>query len=130
MQLDIDLQQQIQFLTFGQYPVEQNKIAEDYTTAPAIMFMKRDSNQDLFADGVPGLTYTEYDVEIYGEDIDAVDSVTETLRLALNGFRGQMGLTFVLGSFVSDHADDYTPKIELATDEGLNVQTFALQIIH
>jgi hypothetical protein len=41
-----------------------------------------------------------------------------------------MGTTTVLAAFVSDQADDYTPKVELNTDEGLNVVSFALKIMH
>lgn len=130
MQIDLDLTQQLQFLTFSQYPVEQNKIAEDYSVAPAIMFVRRNQVQDLFLGGQTGLNESEYDIEIYGTDIDAVDAAAELLRTPLNGFSGNMGLTFVYAAFVTDHSDDYTPKVELQTDEGLHVQTFALRLIH
>lgn len=130
MQIDLDLTQQITWLTANQYPVEQNKIAEDYSVAPAIMFVRRNQVQDLFLNGNTGLNESEYDIEIYGTDIDAVDAAAELLRTPLNGFSGSMGLTFVYAAFVTDHSDDYTPKVELQTDEGLHVQTFALRLIH
>lgn len=130
MQIDLDLTQQLKWLTGNQYPIEQNKIAEDYNTAPAIMFARRNQVQDLFLNGSTGLNHSEYDVEIYGTDIDAVDAAAEMLRAPLNGYAGQMGLTFICASFVTDHSDDYTPKVDLNTDEGLHVQTFALRLIH
>ena len=130
MQIDLDLTSQLQWLTSNQYPVEQNKIAEDYSVAPAIMFVRRNQVQDLFLNGNIGINESEYDIEIYGTDIDAVDAAAELLRTPLNGFTGNMGLTFVYAAFVTDHSDDYTPKVELQTDEGLHVQTFALRLIH
>lgn len=130
MQLDLDLTTWLQWKTLNAYPIEQNKIAEDYNSSPAIMFIRRNAVTDLFLNGNTGLNETEYDVEVYGTDVDAVDTAVELIRPALNGFRGVMGFTTVLGSFVTDHADDYTPKVELNTDEGLHVQTFALKFIH
>lgn len=130
MQIDVDFTSWLQWQTFNQYPVEQNKIAEDYTTSPAIMFIRRDSNTDVYLGGSQGLNTTLFDVEVYGIDVDAVDAVVESIRPALNGFRGMMGFTTVLGAFVENHNDGYTPKIDLETDDGLHVQTFALKIIH
>jgi len=128
MQIDIDLRSYLATnLGIG---VEQNKIAEDYNTSPALMFQRRPSTQDLFLNGTPSINETNFDIEIYGIDIDAVETTTDTAKTLLNGFKGTMGSTFVLGAFVTDHEDDYTPKVELQNDEGLNVCTFALQIIY
>lgn len=130
MQLDIDLTQWLQWTTNNTIPVEQNKIAEDYTTSPAIMFVRRNANQDLFLDGSLMNHETEYDVEVYGTDVDAVDAIVELIRPLLNGFRGEMGETTILAAFVADHADEYTPKIEMSTDEGLHVQTLSFRVLH
>jgi len=134
MQIDIDLVTYLQETITS--PIEQNKIAEDYTTNPAIMFVRRPSTQDLLLDGSPSIAETEYDFEIYGIDIDAVESLADSLVKPvfsgglLNGFQGVMGATSVLASFVSDQADDYTPKVEQNTDEGLHVVSFTLRILH
>lgn len=136
MQLDLDLLAYLNAHVTGPPPIEQNKIAEDYTSTPAIMFVRRPSNQDVFLDGSPGLSETEYDFEIYGIDIDAVNTLADGLVKPvssaglLNGFQGAMGDTEVLAAFVSDQSDDYTPKVDLNTDEGLHVVSFALKIIH
>lgn len=128
MQLDIDLTTFMSAQLSGK-PVEQNKLAEDYTTTPAVVFFRSDSTEDLLLNGDAGLTTTNYDVEIYGSDIDAVESAADTLKTALHGKIGAMGDSTILGAFVSDHASDYVPKADLATDEGLNSSTFSLQII-
>jgi hypothetical protein len=136
MQLDIDLITYLKAHLAGPPPIEQNKIAEDYATNPAIMFIRRPSTQDLLLSGFPSIAETEYDFEIYGIDIDAVNTLADELVAPytsgglLNGFQGAMGSTVVLAAFVSDQADDYTPKVELNTDEGLNVVSFALKIMH
>lgn len=128
MRIDLDFTAYLKSLTPN--PVEQNKLAEDYSTSPAVMFVRRSGFTDLFLNGGIGLTTTEYDVEVYGTDVDAVDTLVETLRPPLNGFMGAMGQTTVLGGFVEEHSDDYTSKVELNTDEGLHVQTFAVKLIH
>lgn len=130
MQIDIDLAAQMAALTLA--PAEQNKLAEDFPQMPAVVFFRRDSAQDLFLDGMAGLTTTDFDVEIYGVDVDAVEAMADTLKgpNALHGFRGLMGQSTVLGAFVSDHASDYLAKSDLATDEGLHSATFALLVIH
>jgi hypothetical protein len=136
MQLDIDLVTYLSAHLFGPPPIEQNKIAEDYSTSPAIMFVRRPSNQDLFLNGTADIADTEYDFEVYGTDVDAVNALADSLVKPasagglLNGFQGAMGTTTVLAAFVEDQADDYTPKIELNTDEGLHVVSFLLRILH
>ena len=137
MQIDIDLLTYLKAHITGTVPtIEQNKLAEDYATSPAIMFVRRPSMQDVLLSGFPNIAETEYDFEIYGIDIDAVNTLADQLVAPytagglLNGFQGAMGTTTVLAAFVSDQADDYTPKVELNTDEGLNVVSFALKIMH
>jgi hypothetical protein len=120
----------LQFLAGPGVPVEQNKIAEDYSNSPAIYIHRRPSQQEVFLDGTQSIAETNFDVEIYGEDIDAVEALADTLKPQLNGQQGQMGLTMVNGMFVSDHEGNYESKIQLNTDEGLHVSTFALQIFH
>jgi hypothetical protein len=128
MQVDIDL---TAFLSMtANVPVEQNNISEMKTSTPQVYFARRPSQQELFLDGTPIMYDTNFDVEIYGEDIDAVESLADTLKPVLNGFRGNMGATTVLGMFVSDHAEEYTSKAEMSSSEGLHVATFALNILH
>lgn len=135
MQLDLDLTAYLVSKLPGT-PVEQNKLAESYATNPAVYFVRRPSSQDLLLSGAANLAETEYDVEVYGIDIDAVNTLADHLTAPvsgggyLNGFQGAMGSTTVLAAFVEDQADDYTPKVELNTDEGLHVVTFALRILH
>lgn len=136
MQLDVDLVFYLQGVLSGPPVIEQNKIAEDYATNPAIMFVRRPSNQDLLLNGTPSIVQTDYDVEVYGLDVDATNTLADQLVKpvsiggALNGFQGKMGTTTVLAAFVEDEADDYTPKVTLNTDEGLHVVSFALRILH
>lgn len=136
MQLDVDLVFYLQGRLLGFPPIEQNKIAEDYTSSPAIMFVRRPSNQDLLLGGAASMAVTEYDIEVYGTDVDAVNSLADQMTTpvslggVLNGFQGKMGTTTVLAAFVEDQADDYTPKVDLNTDEGLHVVSFALKILH
>lgn len=136
MQLDIDLVTYLSAHLAGT-PIEQNKLAEDYATNPAVMFVRRPSSQDVLLSGAqPSIAETHYDLEVYGINIDAVETLADQLVAPyaagglLNGFQGPMGTTTVLAAFVADHADDYTSKVELNTDEGLHVVTFALSILH
>jgi hypothetical protein len=127
MQIDLDLTSYLQFHSGA--TVEQNKISETQPLV-AVFFQRRPSNQDLFLDGSAGLYDTNFDVEIYGTDIDAVESLADSLKTLLHGFAGHMGFTYVYSIFVSDHEEDYTSKVELNTDAGLHVSTFALEISH
>jgi hypothetical protein len=47
----------------------------------------------------------------------------------LNGYRGTVGNTAMLGIFVADHADDYVPQL-LDADEGFEVASFQAKVIH
>lgn len=122
MKLDTDLQRYLALWTRA--TVEQNKVQEEVSASPAILYAVKKAEQDVFLDGDPGITTIEYDVEVYGTDPDAVDRVTEVARTKLNGFQGQMGLTFVLGGFARDQDSDYVSKVQLATDEGFHVSSF------
>jgi predicted exporter len=111
-------------------PVEQGKISADKTPSTAVYFSRAPSTQHMFLGGEAGLWDSNFDVEVYGSDIDAVETLATNLIVACQGFTGAMGQTTVLAMFVSDHAEDYVSKVEMNTDSGLNVSHFALEIIH
>lgn len=127
MHLDIDLQQYLRF--WLHCTVEQNKISEETAATPCVTFIVRNDNQEQFLGGGDQIRVTEYDIEVYGEDIDAVDTLAAKARGLLNGFRGMMGLTTVLGGFVRDQDGNYVPKASHATDEGLHVNSFVWKVI-
>jgi len=129
MQIDIDLQSELSFLSGAGVPVEQGKISEG-NAYPAVYYSRRPSNQELYLSGKPCLSDTNFTIEVYGEDIDAVETLADKLRTALHGFKGWMGSTFVKGSFCEDSEEDYQSKVEMNTDEGINVSMFNLQILH
>lgn len=127
--IDTDLQQFLYWTSNGAV-VEQGKVSENYTTSPAIYFNRINSDVELFLGGEAGLYDSNYDVEVYGEDIDKVEDMAQALISALHGFMGKMGYTTVQAAFVTDHSEDYASKVAMETDEGINVSHFALQIIH
>lgn len=127
MQVDLDLTTYLSSLAGT--PVEQNKISED-KTAPNMFFRRKPSQTDLFLDGTVSLYETNYDVECYGENIDQVETLCDALRTNLNGYAGAMGETTVLGAFTADHEEDYQSKLDFGIDEGMNVASFSLQLVH
>lgn len=128
MSLDTDLQA---YVTFNaQCKMEMNKISEQTSVTPNVFYCRAPSHQDLLLSGSPSFSEENYDVEVYGEDIDAVESLAQTLINLLHGYRGNIGLTYCHAVMVSDHAQDYQSKVLMNTDAGLHVSTFSLQIIH
>lgn len=115
--------------TLTDAPVQQNTISEDYAK-PFVWFRRRSANVPLYLDGTPyTIKETFFDVEVIGEDLDEVQELTETLKLALNGHRGTWDGTVVAGCWVSEHNDDYIYK-NMDADAGLHVASFETRVMH
>ncbi len=125
MSIDIDFESYLTSLTTSQ--VQQNYLSED-KSYPAVWFQRRNASTELLLNGGISLIQTQYDVAVYGDDPDAAGAVADHLTVSLNGFRGAMGNTTVLGAFVSDADDDFIRK-EFNADEGIHVFAFAVQIL-
>jgi hypothetical protein len=53
---------------------------------------------------------------------------TNVIATGLHGWRGPIGNSVILGTFVRDHSDDYSPKM-LDSDEGYFVATFQATVV-
>lgn len=67
-------------------------------------------------------------VEIIDVDIDSAQSISQSLRTTINGFRGLLGGIWIAAAFVEQASDDYVSKALLQTDENLNVALFHVRI--
>jgi hypothetical protein len=121
-------------ISFAQYlgtltalPIQQGKIDETQPTA-RVWFQQQSSNTSVLNNGTPYLDDTIFDVEVASLDIDQAQREANTIRTALNGYRGLMIFQPVQGVFVSDAADDYIPR-NLNADEGFQVCAFQVRII-
>lgn len=96
-----------------------------------VYFQRANENQEVFQSGAAQNKETIFDVEVAVLNDDAaVQSLADTLKSALNGFQGAFGNgnTWALGMFVSDHSDDYQPRL-LDADEGYEIATFQVMVI-
>lgn len=127
MSLDVDLQAKLTSLA-GSAPVQQNYSSVD-KTEPRVWYQRRTGNTDLLLSGA-GATITEavYEIEVNALDPDAGAALSDTITTAMNGFRGTMGGSHVLGVFVEDAADDYQPR-GLDLDDGYHVFAANLRVI-
>ena len=116
--------------------VGQNNIRQEWATEGAyIVFFRRGTEGEHAIDDAPGNEpFRQYfDVEIYGTDIAEVDQLAETLKSGraefsgYNLYRGNFGQGKVQGVFVTDHNDDYQPRLSMS-DEGLHAAFLDLQI--
>ena len=97
--------------------------------ADFIWFHRRSSTRDINLDGGKrGFTETSFDLELISDDISLAQAWAENVKEVLDGYRGEMGDSFVLGAFVEDHADDYVPIG--GADEGKHVCSLDIQLIH
>jgi hypothetical protein len=114
---------------FEDVPVEKGKVSED-KAQPWVYYQRGGGDQDTDLDGTKSsIRETWFDIEVAGLDDDAVQPVADALKDGLNGFRGSMGSSTVLGAFWESHSDDYAPK-HLDADEGFYLATFRAQVIH
>jgi hypothetical protein len=97
-----------------------------------VYFQRQTENQDLFQNGSACNKTTVFDVEVAALNDDATtQSMADTLKNALNGFQGAFGSannSWALGMFVSDHTDEYEPRL-LDADEGYTIATFQVEVI-
>lgn len=126
MAVDADFYNKLDSLTT--YDVQQNVVNTDKQT-PYVWFQRRSELKDVFLNGSAGLSTIDFDVEVIGEDINAVETEALSLRNSLNGFAGLIGTTQVLGCFVNDADDDYISKT-IAADTGVHVIAFEVTLIY
>ncbi len=127
MSLDTDLQTKLATLA-GSAPVQQNYASID-KVEPRVWYQRTSGNIDLLLNGV-GVSENEtvYAIEVAGLDPDVTAGIAANLATAMNGFRGVMGLSVILGCFVEDAADDYQPR-GLNIDDGYHVFAFSLRVL-
>jgi acylphosphatase len=115
--------------TLTTVPVEKGFVSDD-KEPPWVYFQRALSNTETDLKGeVSTLTDTTFDVEVVGEDDDAVQTLAAALKAALNGYRGTMQGAVVLGAFVADHTDDYRPK-SVDSDDGYFLAAFQVEMTH
>jgi hypothetical protein len=120
--------------------VEKGKIAA--TQPRRRVYMQRGStNRDVTVAGAGLLYETYFDIEVASLEDDAdAQAICQHLKEGpgpdplsplpgLNGFRGTWGGHYIHGAFVSDHEDDYQPRL-LDADEGYFIAAFRLLVIH
>lgn len=133
MSIDVDLLAKLQTLTTA--PVQLNYASTD-RPQPRVWLQRRNDNRPLNLAGTETLIReTFFDVEVGALDPDVGAAIAEQLTAewtaspaGMNGFRGQMGGTRVLGCFVEDVGDDYQPR-ELELDDGYHVTAFSLRLL-
>ena len=116
--------------------VEKGVVSEEMPST-RIYFQRSDSEQDLMLNGNQALTTTVFDVEVAALDDNAVQPLAKSLKDVLNGYMGAFGSNYAdtanhsvaLGMFVSDHSDDYQPRV-VDADDGYHVAAFQTKIIH
>lgn len=76
-------------------------------TFPLVLYTRISTTRGHSHSGPDGLPEPRIQFDVYGLDPDTVDATAQELRLALDGFRGQMG-DVVVGSvrIVGEHDDD------------------------
>ncbi len=126
MSLDVAFHNKLVSLVDASVPVSENYVSED-KGQPRVWWQRSTSNVELLLSGQLSLVDTNYNVEVFGSDIDATASIADALKSSLHGFRGQMGDSFVLGMFVTDHSDEYLPR-NIDTDDGFHGFSFAVQV--
>ena len=124
--IDVSFYWFLQSLT--SYPVQQDRIDASQLATPRVWFQRQSQTTEVFVNGTPGQTDTVFDVEVCGEDIDAVQNLANTLRTSLNGYSGIMLFDRVLGTFVNEANDEYIFK-NFDADDGFHVAAFQVQVI-
>jgi hypothetical protein len=116
-------------------PIEKGRVSQSQPS-PRVHFQRAESNRDVDLSGSGMLYETAFDVEVGAVNDDPTcQTIAEALKEGqtgaggLNGYRGAMGGNFCHGAFVSDHADDYEPKL-LDADDGWNIAAFRVLVIH
>ncbi len=136
MSLDVDFAAKLNLILAGAgyaaVPVQQNYVSGD-KTQPRVWYQRQAGNRNVFLDGTSADMETSYAVEVNGLDPDVADAIADTITAGaaaggLNGFRGQMLGTIVLGAFVEDASDDYQPR-GLQGDDGYHVFAFTVRIL-
>lgn len=78
---------------------------------PLITYTRIDTRRGQSHTGPDGLAEPRIQFDIWAADPDTADAVAEQLRLALNGYRGQMGDVEVGSAFVVGEHDDDEPEL-------------------
>ncbi len=114
-------------------PIEEGKISQ-FDGPTRVWFRRASEKTELHLDGSPGLTTTEFDLEVHSIDIDESQKLAALIRVpatrgGLDGFQGTMGDMDVAGVFVADQDDNYQPQVSLNTDEGYFVPALKITVI-
>lgn len=91
---------------------------------PLVLYTRVGTARAASHSGPDGLAEPRIQFDVWAQDPDSADAVAEQLRLALNGFRGQMGDVEVGSSMVVNEHDDDDP------DTGLFRRVLDTQIQH
>lgn len=127
MSLETDLQSYLASLA-SPVPVQLDYSSTD-KTEPRVWFRRREETTELLLAGNgTALTESVYEVEINGLDPDVTGSIADTMKLTLNGLRGKIGNTRLLGTFVEDASGDFAYR-GLSADDGYHTFAFNLRIM-
>jgi hypothetical protein len=132
MSVDTGLINKLSLIVGPGVPVQQNYASAD-KTQPRVWVQRQQGDSELFLDGRPGPADTTYAVEVNALDPDAGAAVADAIQAnaaagGLDGFRGTMNSTVVLGCFVGEASDDYVPR-GLELDDGYHVFAFTVRVL-
>ena len=92
--------------------ISMGHIDRSYATYPAVSYNLMSQSRNTVIQGPSGFVEAVYQFVVIGpQSLDVVVSA-DILRLALNGFRGMMGSTFVKNSNVTDSFTRYEPAVD------------------
>ncbi len=132
MSLDASLRAKLLTLAHGA-PVQQNYANED-DPEPRVWYQRQTGHTPMDLAGKQvWIRETTYAVEVNALDPDVGAAIAEAIAAefpaGMNGFRGVIGDTLVLGCFVEDASDEYVPR-GLDVDDGFHVFAFNLRIMY
>jgi hypothetical protein len=133
MALDVSLLAKLRSLIPTGVPAQLNYESADQTQPRVWLQRSNDDSPMNLAGDDTVISDSTWTVEVEAMDPDVGASIAEALTAkapaGMNGFRGMMAGTMVLGCFCENVSDDYQPR-NLDLDDGYQVTAFNLRILN
>lgn len=108
--------------------IHQGYVPEGQAT-PRIWLGRSGQETPLTLDSAIDVRKTQFDVECHDTDLDVAQQLSDAVRDALHGYRGDFGDAEAQGIFVDDVSDDYLVK-GIGVDEGIELAALTVTVWH
>lgn len=81
-------------------------------TLPALVYHKITGERTYHSGGADGLAGIRFQIDSYGESVEAAKGLAEAVRKRLSGYKGAAGSTEIYAGFLVDDSDNWDSELQ------------------